>query len=92
MKDFNSYEPEHGDDVPAFDGDVMSTFARLAEKYEGKSGDELIAAIIKEAERSRKNGTLTDEDIDKFSAAISPMLSAKQKIMLGAVVSKIKKG
>ncbi len=97
MKDFKDFEKEEkkveGSEEMSFSpgGDAMKTFAELASKYEGKSGDEIMKAIIEEAERSRKRGTLSDKDVDDFAAAISPMLSATQKMMLKSVVSKIKK-
>ena len=90
MKDFKDYKEEEVISAGK-SPDVMKTFRELASKYEGKSGDEMMNAIIEEAEKNRKNGKLTDKDIDDFVATISPMLSAKQKLMLKAVVAKIKK-
>lgn len=88
MKNFDDYKPEQ---TPVTQqGDVFSAFSEFASRYEGKSGEELIAAIIKEAERSKKNGTLKDEDIDKFAETISPMLNGRQKRLLLSVIEKIK--
>ena len=47
-------------------------------------------AILKEAEKGRKNGTLSDGDIDNFSDMISPMLNAEQKKTLEKVVKRLK--
>ncbi|MBR1867781.1 MAG: hypothetical protein IJ800_04280 [Clostridia bacterium] len=100
MKDFKDFERENEEarlndgenrEFIKPDGNALKTFAALASRYEGKSGDEIMKAIIEEAERSRKKGTLSDKDIDDFVGAISPMLSGKQKMMLKGVVAKIKK-
>ena len=62
----------------------------LAGKYNGKDENEILAAILKEAEKGRKNGTLKDGDIDNFAAMLSPLLNAKQKEVLKKVVKKLK--
>lgn len=90
LKDFSDYKPNESGNA-AVDGDIMARFSQLANKYEGKSGDEMMAAIIKEAEKGRKNGTLTDADIDSFAAAVSPLLGEKQRKMLGVIVERLKK-
>lgn len=64
---------------------------KFAGKYEGASEDEIMRAILSEAKRSRKNGTLSDGEIDEFVNAISPMLNAAQAKKLNAVAEKIKK-
>ncbi len=86
MKDFDSYKKEEN----VSEQDVFSMFSDLAAKYEGKSGDEVMKAIIEEAERGKKNGTLKNEDIDKFAETISPMLNDKQRKMLEKIVKRIK--
>ena len=92
MKDFNSYTPEEEFEKGSgkIDQSAFSLFSALSAKYEGKSGEDLMKAIIKEAEKGRKNGTLTDKDIDNFADAISPMLTEKQLKTLNAVVKRLK--
>lgn len=91
MKDFLNYKPEENSAETPINGDIFATFSSLASKYEGKSADEMMAAILAEAEKERKNGTLSDADIDKFVAVVSPMLSDKQRKMLKTVVARLKK-
>ena len=91
MKDFDSFTSDKtAANSGGMDKSVFSYFSSLAAKYEGKSGDELIKAILKEAEKGRKNGTLTDADIDNFAATLSPMLNDKQRKILDGVVKKLK--
>ena len=85
MRDFNSYGGNN-----SLSGDNMQTLKKFADKYEGASQGELISAIMQEAEKGRKNGTLSNADIDRFSAMLSPMLNREQKKQLEKIVSQIK--
>ncbi len=92
MKDFNDFRKDE-DNARGEAGapkDVAEQFSALANEYEGKSADEIMKAILKEAERGRKNGTLTDADIDSFSEMISPMLTDAQRKTLDKVVRRLK--
>lgn len=96
MRDFKNYTEQNGyggntPNVDAVSGDVLSTIAGFAKKYEGASESDLLHAIFLEAENRRRAGTLTDKDIDAFSAAIYPMLNDKQRQKLNSVVKKLKK-
>ena len=48
-------------------------------------------AILTEAERGRKNGTLSDDDIDNFAALVLPMINPEQQKTLEKVVKRLKK-
>ncbi len=93
MKDFNSFKSQSKKD----DGQKQPSaspyelFAALSRRYEGKSTEELMQAIISQAEEGRKNGTLSDEDIDRFASTVTPLLNDKQRKMLKSVVSRLKK-
>ncbi len=89
MRDFNSYKPNNNDDKTVNNLDLLKS---LAKKYEGASEDDIISAIMREAEKGRKKGTLSDSDIDNFANMIYPMLNASQRKKLGEVVEKIKSG
>lgn len=92
MKDFSKFSPQEKKEKNGKNdyGGVNSQFMKFASAYEGKSADEMMAAILAEAEKGRKNGTLTDEDIDKFASAVSPLLTDKQRKMLSAIVKRLK--
>lgn len=64
----------------------------VAGKYEGASEQELLAAIFQEAAKSRKNGELSDTEIDNFVASVSPMLGPIEQKKLAYVIEKIKRG
>lgn len=93
MRDFNSYEPKKSktqNSSEKLNGNAMNVLNAFAKKYEGASETDLISAIMKEAEKGRKNGTLTDKDIDNFASTISPMLTPSQREKLKSVVKQIK--
>ena len=89
MKDFSEFTPQDKKETSG-SGDINSQFMKLASDYEGKSADEVMSAILAEAEKGKKNGTLTDEDVDRFASAVSPFLTDKQRKMLNVIVKKIK--
>ena len=92
MKDFNTFTSENKNSKnETFDfSNPMQLFAKLATEYEGKSADEIMTAIIKQAEISRKKGTLSDQDIDNFSSSVAPLLNSSQRKMLQGVVERLK--
>ncbi len=87
MRDFNNYNNK-SDNAQK---DTMDQIKKFASKYEGVSENQLILEIMKEAERGRRNGTLTDSDIDRFKNMLEPMLNSSQKAKLNKVIEKIKK-
>lgn len=87
MRDFTSYKPN--DKTGSKDAyDMLKNFAS---KYEGASKSDLISAIKKEAEKGRKNGTLSNSDIDNFASLLLPMLNPSQASELKKIVSELKK-
>ena len=92
MKDFNSFKSsKQKASSENFGSSPYEIFANLSKKYEGKSSDELMQAIIKQAEIGRRNGTLSDSDIDNFASTVAPLLNDKQRKTLYSVVAKLKK-
>lgn len=62
----------------------------IASQYNGKSSATMLKNILQEAEKSKRAGTLSNEEIDAFYAQFSPMLSSSQKSKLKDVVEKLK--
>lgn len=89
MKDFSEFTPQEKKETNG-SGDINSQFMKFASAYEGKSADEVMSAILAEAEKGKKNGMLTDADVDKFASTVSPFLTDKQRKMLNVIVKKIK--
>lgn len=100
MRDFNDFKTHdatgignNGGDKAAINmnGNIAEQFSALASAYEGKNADEIMKAILTEAERGRKNGTLSDDDIDNFAALVLPMINPEQQKTLEKVVKRLKK-
>lgn len=100
MRDFNDFKTcdatgigNNGGDKAAINmnGNIAEQFSALASAYEGKNADEIMKAILTEAERGRKNGTLSDDDIDNFAALVLPMINPEQQKTLEKVVKRLKK-
>ncbi len=64
---------------------------RLAAAYNGKSNATMLKSILEEAEKSKRAGTLSNEEIERFYQSFSPMLNGFQKRQLREVVERLKK-
>lgn len=90
MEDFNRYaSSQQKDDNPKSGFEDVVT--KIASNFDGKSQNELLLAIYKEAQKGKRNGTLTNVDIDNFAAVLSPMLDEKKKNILKKLVVELKK-
>ena len=91
MEDFRSYENSKKSDENVSGSGVFDLVKSLSQKFDGKSQNELFAAIYKEAEKGKKNGTLSNADLDRFAQTISPFLDDKKKGYLYKIVKELKK-
>ncbi len=63
---------------------------KIANAYHGKSNADMLRSILAEAEKSKRAGTLTNEEIENFYQAFSPMLDDAKRKRLRAVVERLK--
>ncbi len=87
VQDFNDYS-KSANEQPT---DLLNLVTRLAKQYDGKSQNELIMAIYQEAKKGKKNGTLTNEQIDNFATMLAPFLDNKKRQMLYKIIEELKK-
>ena len=71
--------------------DLFKLVTMLAQKYDGKNQNELLKAVYQEAEKGKRNGTLTNEQIDTFVAVLSPVLDDKKRKLLKKIANELKK-
>lgn len=90
MEDFNSYV-NNGNGEQNSAKNLSELIASIAGKYDGASEKELMQAIIREAEKGKRNGTLSNADIDRFAAMLSPLLDDKKRHYLKKIVAELKK-
>ena len=64
---------------------------RMADNFQGKSEGDLMRAIYTRAVEGKKNGTLTNEQIDMFYRQFAPMVNGVQRKKLQKVVEQLKK-
>lgn len=63
---------------------------KIANAYHGRSNADMLRSILAEAERSKRAGTLSNEEIENFYQTFSPMLDSSQRKRLRAVVERLK--
>jgi len=63
---------------------------KIASAYNGKSNADMLRSILSEAEKSKRAGTLTNEEIEAFYQNFAPMLNGVQKKQLRVVVDRLK--
>lgn len=92
MKDFKSYNPEPPK-KPENNADVNSTVElakAISKAMNGKSEGQLLATIIAEAERGKREGTLTNADLDNFYSAVAPLVDGFKRKKLKEVITRLK--
>jgi hypothetical protein len=89
MQDFNDYARENNQSKTP--QDLLSLVTKLAQKYDGKSQNDLLMAIYQEAKKGKQNGTLSNADIDNFREMLSPLLDDKKRKILIKVTEELKK-
>lgn len=63
---------------------------KIADAYNGKSNATVLKGILEEAEKSKRAGTLSNEELETFYQSFSPMLSGFQRKQLRSVVDRLK--
>ena len=87
--DFNDYVKNSKANQP--DGDIFKRVSEIAKNFEGKSVNELLKAVYEEAEKGKKNGTLTNAEIDSFASILYPFLDESKRKILDKIVKDLKK-
>lgn len=93
MNDFKSYKGNNGKGSGAGPNDFNGTadFAKAISKaMTGKNEGQIMRTIIAEAERGKREGRLTNADLDNFYATVYPMLDSAKRKKLNEVIAKLK--
>ncbi len=92
MQDFNEYAKNATTEKPeGMNDNLFNLINSVAKKFDGKNQNELLMAIYKEAQKGKRNGTLTNAEIDGFANMLAPMLDDKKRAILGKLVEELKK-
>ncbi len=87
MQDFNEFSKSQNQ---TNNQNIIDLVTNLSKKFDGKSQDDLYKAILEEAEKGKRAGTLTNQDIDSFASYIAPFLDAKKQKYLNKIVARLK--
>lgn len=98
MKSFKEYSKQAADVANSQTEEQTEQTAATAEEltqkiaaaYNGKSNMAMLQSILKEAEKSKRAGTLSNEEIEAFYQSFAPMLDGFQRKRLRAVVERLK--
>lgn len=90
MKSFQEYAKER-ETIPKESGESAEELTKkIAKAYNGKSNAEMLQSILREAEKSKRAGTLSNEEIESFYQNFSVMLNGAQRKKLREVVERLK--
>jgi len=87
MDDFASYSHAGEKAEPT---DWERELNTIASRYSGKSEGEIIREIFSRAAQGKKDGTLTNEQIDAFYARFASMLDVTKQKKLQKLVDRLK--
>ena len=94
MKSFKEYSKQTTEGKTANAAAGGTTAEELTQKiaraYDGKSNAVILKNILNEAEKSKRAGTLSNEEIEAFYQSFAPMLDASKRKQLRAVVNRLK--
>lgn len=62
----------------------------ISKAMSGKSTAQIMQTIVAEAERGKREGKLTNQDLDNFYTALSPLLDGVKKRKLKQVIENLK--
>ena len=82
MEDFASYSKKN----PDWQGEVQ----KIAAQYNGKNEAVLTRDIFARAAEGKRNGTLTNEQIDEFYRQFAPMLDSVKRKKLKKLIDQLK--
>ena len=102
MKDFKSYQKSQSYHQPKksahaqnqgapLEGEAAELAKKALSAFNGKSENAVLLEILRQAEAGKRNGTLTNEQIDEFYRQFSPMLSEVQRQKFQTVIQRLKK-
>ncbi len=102
MKDFKSYAQNEGKNKgngqSTSDGggkkenveQTVNLAAMLAKAFSGKGEGQIWQTILSQAEQGKRDGTLTNADLDNFYNAVAPMIDGFKRQKLKSVIAKLK--
>ena len=89
MKSFKDYQAPT-EEEKATPSTAEELTKKIASAYNGKSNMAMLRNILAEAEKSKRAGTLSNEEIEAFYQSFAPMLNPTQRRQLRVIVDRLK--
>ena len=90
MNDFKSYKPPEDKNNKADPKSTADLANFIAKSMNGRSEGQLWRQILAEAERGKREGRLTNADLDNFYNTISPMVDGARRRKLKEIIARLK--
>ena len=97
MRSFKDYQKEAAEVAAAQENVTQEETAtaeeltqKIAAAYNGRSNMDMLKSILAEAEKSKRAGTLSNEEIEAFYQSFAPMLDGFQRKQLRVIVNRLK--
>lgn len=90
MNDFKSYNPPDDKNKKTELNSTVDFANAISKAMSGKSEGQLWQQIISEAERGKREGRLTNADLDNFYNTVSPMVDGFKRKKLKEVIARLK--
>lgn len=96
MKDFKSFSEGSDGKGNSPDGGFendkgVNMIKKVAAGMQGKSSGDIMKAVIEEAERGKRAGTLTNADLDNFYNLMAPTLDGFKRQKLKSIIARLKR-
>ena len=69
---------------------VANLTAEIAKAFYGKSQKDVWQTILSQAEEGKRNGTLTNEDLDNFYRTVYPLVDGVKRQKLKSIIENLK--
>ena len=73
------------------EGEAAELARKALSAYNGKSESSVLGEIVRQAEKMKRAGTLSNAELDAFYAQFSPMLDGGQRKKFRSVIERLKK-
>ena len=90
MKSFKEYTENDNKKQTQTTATAEDLASQIASAYNGKSSADMLQNILMEAEKSKRAGTLSNEEIEAFYQNFSPMLNTFQRKKLREIIERLK--
>jgi hypothetical protein len=69
---------------------TINLAANIAKAFSGKSEGQIYSTIIAQAEQGKRDGTLTNADLDNFYNAVAPLVDGFKRKKLAQIIARLK--